>query len=194
MGSSGTSPCSASRPHLPALAILCPRGCVDSAKAWRCRKNCLSHRSRRLRAAPAACSPFACDRMKLFPKATQERQHCEGKRLVLLLWFVVVGCGWLWSVVVCRCGLLLFVVVCCCSRCWCCVAVLDADIQKLCVCQQLLRMNWQAGGDESPGSKTPGDSVASTPRRHRAKNCEKNTTKQKRRMSVIFHSCSKSSC
>ena len=118
VGSSGTSPCSASRPHLPALAILCPCGCVDSAKAWRCRKNCLSHRSHRLRAAPAARSPFACDRMNLFPKATQGRQHCEGKRLVLLLWllfwFVVVGCCWLWSVVVYRCDLLLFVVVCCC--------------------------------------------------------------------------------
>ena len=38
MGSSGTSPCSASGTHRPALAILCPRGtawCCDSARALR---------------------------------------------------------------------------------------------------------------------------------------------------------------
>ena len=58
--SSGQWRCS-SRTHPPPLAVLCPRGtawCVDSARAMAtlirsCRKNCLSRRSRRLRAALA---------------------------------------------------------------------------------------------------------------------------------------------
>ena len=51
----------------------------------------------------SACSPSACDHTKPFPKATQERQHCEGNGLsqsgcgVLLLllwwWWWCLWCG-----------------------------------------------------------------------------------------------------
>ena len=64
VGSSRTSPCSASRTHTPALAFVCPRGAawwLVSARAIAtlrrsCRSRCPRRRCRLLMAAPAACA------------------------------------------------------------------------------------------------------------------------------------------